>query len=44
MSDVRDPKKSVTKRNELGREAPMVITPSAFLRLIRRILGRGGQR
>jgi hypothetical protein len=36
--------KTVSKRNERGREAPMIITPMALLRLFRKILGRETQR
>jgi hypothetical protein len=40
MSQARAPKKTVSKRHELGREAPMIITPAALLRLARRLLRR----
>ena len=38
MSQAHDPRKLITQRVERGREAPMVITPAALLRLVRRIL------
>ncbi len=44
MPEARVPKKTSSKRHELGREAPMIITPAALLRLIRRIRGRGTKR
>ncbi len=44
MPQARDPKKTVSKRHEHGREAPMIITPAALLRLVRRILSPGAQR
>jgi hypothetical protein len=44
MPEARLPKKTFSKRRELGREAPMIITPAALLRLIRRIRGRGAKR
>jgi hypothetical protein len=36
--------KTVSEKNELGREAPMIITPAALLRLVMRILRREAQR
>ncbi len=44
MPEARVPKKTSSKRHELGREAPMIITPAALLRLVRRIRGRGARR
>jgi hypothetical protein len=44
MPQARVPKKTVSKRNNRGLEAPMIITPAALLRLVRTILGREAQR
>jgi hypothetical protein len=44
MSRARDPMQAVTERKEIGREAPMVVTPSALLRLLRWIFGHAAQR
>jgi hypothetical protein len=44
MPEARVPKKTFSKRHELGREAPMIITPAALMRLVRRIRGRGAKR
>jgi len=44
MPEARVPKKTLSKRQERGREAPMIITPAALLRLVRRIRGRGAKR
>jgi hypothetical protein len=44
MPEARVLKKTSPKRQELGREAPMIITPAALLRLVRRIRGRGAKR
>jgi hypothetical protein len=44
MSQARTPRKRVTERNELGLEAPMVITPAALVRVLRRILGPEAKR
>ena len=41
MPEARVPKKTFSKRHELGREAPMIITPPAVLRLVNTIRGRG---
>jgi hypothetical protein len=41
MPQARLPKKTISKRNERGREAPMIITPAALFRAVRSILGRG---
>jgi hypothetical protein len=44
MPEARVHKKTVSKRHELGREAPMIITPAALLRLVRRIRDRAAKR
>jgi hypothetical protein len=44
MPQASVPKKTISKGNERGREAPMIITPAALVRLVRKILGREGQR
>jgi hypothetical protein len=44
MPAARAPKKTFSKRHEPGREAPMIITPAALLRLVKRIRGRGAKR
>jgi hypothetical protein len=36
--------KTFSKRHDLGREAPMIVTPAALLRLIRRIRGHAAKR
>jgi hypothetical protein len=43
MPQARVAKKTVAKSNDRGREAPMIITPAALLRLVRRILRREEQ-